>query len=675
MHFERLGPYSIVRKLGKGGMGTVFAGVHVETNEVAAVKVLSAALAQEEGFRERFEAEVESLKKLHHPNIVRLLGFGEQDGHLFYAMELVEGRSLEEEVQAGRLFDWRETTELALQVCRALKHAHDRGVIHRDIKPANLLLAGDGTIKLSDFGIAKLFGNSGLTADGGLLGTAEYMAPEQADGRPVTHRCDLYSFGGVLYTLLARRPPFRASSMVEMLQLQRYAEPEPLRRYASDVPAEMEAIVATLLSKDPERRIPTAMVLARRLEAMKHGLSVRPDEETPAASSESAAGHPAIAEPNKLPLPSGPLAPEFISTAPTAAADNLISSSFAVPDSDVALRGGGASAAGAAGRAREDGGGYRLADAPPSMTAPNLHKALRSDMSLAQDMATMAAPPAEKNGLAAISPALGESAVRSTAPADADDATHRLAPRTSSKFTTVTAEDLAREERRDDEETPWISPQTWVLVASMIGLGLATWWFLQPPSLDKLYARAMAAADEHRLADAEDDIQEFISRCGPSDPRGDELEELREELEADRLQRKLERRLRRGKSEGLSPLERDYAEALRQVELDPEAGLRKLGALVDLYSGDSDDPDTQQYLELAERKAAQLRTQVTRRSRAHLVTLNRQLDRADDIAASDADEAARIWQAVIELYDGKSWAREAVDRARDRLVDRTAAKQ
>lgn len=663
MNFERLGPYSIVRKLGKGGMGTVFAGAHVETNELAAVKVLSAALAQEEGFRERFEAEVESLKKLHHPNIVRLLGFGEQDGHLFYAMELVDGRSLEEEVQAGRIFDWRETTDLALQVCRALKHAHDRGVIHRDIKPANLLLAGDGTIKLSDFGIAKLFGNSGLTADGGLLGTAEYMAPEQADGRPVTHRCDLYSLGGVLYTLLARRPPFRATSMVEMLQLQRYAEPEPLRRYASDVPAEMEAIVATLLAKDPERRIPTAMVLARRLEAMKHGLSLRSDDVAPGLSGEAQAGQPNAAEvtgQSPLPLAAG----EYISTAPTAAADNLISSSFAVPDSDVAVRGDQAAGGPGVPSTGADGNGYRLVDAPPSMTAPNLHKALRSDHNLAQDMATMAADPAAKPALAAAPPTHGEQA----------QATYRPTPSPASRFTTVTAEDLAREEQHDDEDTPWISPQTWVLVASMIGLGLGTWWFLQPPSLDKLYARVVAAADERRLGDAEDDIQAFLSRCGPSDPRGEELEELREQLEADHLQRKLERRLRRGKSEGLSPLERDYAEALRQAEVDADTGLRKLQALIDLYAGDGDDPDTRQYLELAERKAAQLRTQVTRRAKVQLASLNRQLDRADDLAASDAEQAAKMWQAVIELYDGKSWAREAVDRARDRLVDRTAAK-
>src|SRR5882757_1279958 len=161
MHFEQLGPYRIGRQLGRGGMGTVFAGVESASGEAAAIKVLSAALAHVEGFRERFESEIESLRKLRHPNIVRLLGFGEQDGLLFYAMELVEGKSLEEELRSGRRFDWDEVTDIGIQVCRALKHAHDRGVIHRDIKPANLMYTAEGEVKLSDFGIAKLFGNSG----------------------------------------------------------------------------------------------------------------------------------------------------------------------------------------------------------------------------------------------------------------------------------------------------------------------------------------------------------------------------------------------------------------------------------------------------------------------------------------------------------------------------------
>ena len=178
MQLEQLGPYKIVKKLGRGGMGTVYEAINVQTNEPAAVKLLTPHLADEEGFRERFGTEIETLKKLKHPNIVRLLGYGIQDGHPYYAMELVPGSNLEDELQAGRRFEWRETTRAAIKLCRALKHAHDHGVIHRDLKPANLLLTPEGDIKLTDFGIARLFGNTRLTSEGGLIGTAEYMAPE-----------------------------------------------------------------------------------------------------------------------------------------------------------------------------------------------------------------------------------------------------------------------------------------------------------------------------------------------------------------------------------------------------------------------------------------------------------------------------------------------------------------
>ena len=272
--FEQLGPYKLGKKIGQGGMGSVYAGVDTETSQPVAVKVLAAAMAAEEGFRGRFEAEIESLKKLRHPNIVRLFGYGEQQGSMFYAMELVEGTSLEEEIRQGRRFDWREVTQIAIKMCKALKLAHDHGIIHRDIKPANILMARDGEVKLSDFGIARLFGNSRMTSDGGVLGTAEYMAPEQADGRPVNDRCDQYSLGGVMYALLAGRPPFRASSFVEMLQMQRFTEPQPVRRYAPDTPAELDRIIAQLLEKEPAKRFVNTLMLARALEAMEKGLSL-----------------------------------------------------------------------------------------------------------------------------------------------------------------------------------------------------------------------------------------------------------------------------------------------------------------------------------------------------------------------------------------------------------------
>jgi serine/threonine-protein kinase len=274
MEFEQLGPYRIGRKLGRGGMGTVFEGLDPQTGQRVAVKVLSPNLAQEEGFRERFELEIESLKKLRHPGIVRLYGYGEQDGHLFYSMELVEGTNLEDELKAGRRFDWREVTRLSVELCRALRHAHDHGVIHRDLKPANLLLTPQGQVKLTDFGIARLFGMTHLTGGGGVLGTAEYMAPEQADGKQITAACDLYSLGCVMYALLSGRPPFRASGLPQMLHLQRFAEPEPVGRFAPQTPRELERIVGKLLEKDPRERFANAAVLGRRLEAMERGLSL-----------------------------------------------------------------------------------------------------------------------------------------------------------------------------------------------------------------------------------------------------------------------------------------------------------------------------------------------------------------------------------------------------------------
>ncbi|MCA9212970.1 MAG: serine/threonine protein kinase, partial [Planctomycetales bacterium] len=133
--FERLGPYRVLGVLGRGGMGTVYRGIDDESGAEAAVKVLAPNLAADETFRERFEAEIESLKKLHHPNIVQLYGFGEEAGHLFYAMELIQGCSLQDELKRGRRFNWREVVTLGIEVCSALKHAHDHGIIHRDIKP------------------------------------------------------------------------------------------------------------------------------------------------------------------------------------------------------------------------------------------------------------------------------------------------------------------------------------------------------------------------------------------------------------------------------------------------------------------------------------------------------------------------------------------------------------
>ncbi len=278
MKIERLGPYRIGKLLGSGGMGKVYTATRDDDDQVVAIKVLNPSLSDNDDFRERFEAEIESLRKLNHPNIVRLFGFGEHDGHLFYAMEQVDGRSLDDELASRRPFDWREITDIGIQLARALKHAHDHGVIHRDLKPANVLLTPDDEAKLLDFGIAKLFGASSMTMAGGVLGTADYMSPEQADGQPVTDRCDQYSLGGVLYTLGAGRPPFTSTSLPKLLQLHRFTAPEPLSELASDLPEDLCRIIMQLLEKDPRNRFPNMQVLARHMAAMRRSLVVKRDE-------------------------------------------------------------------------------------------------------------------------------------------------------------------------------------------------------------------------------------------------------------------------------------------------------------------------------------------------------------------------------------------------------------
>jgi serine/threonine-protein kinase len=272
---RQLGPYRLEKLLGRGGMGSVYVGVHEQTGERTAIKSLSHSLADDENFRSRFLVEIQTLKQLRHPNIVQILGDGEQDGELFYVMELVEGQTLQDLLQSGHSFQWREVIRIAIEVCGALKHAHDCGVIHRDLKPANLLRAQDGSVKLTDFGIAKLFGASHHTAAGSVVGTADYMSPEQSDGRPVSHRTDLYSLGAVMFTLLTRRSPFQGGTLAQVVHRLKYEEAPPVRRFAPQVPEPLDQLIGELLRKDPQQRVATALALANRLRAMEHVLSAR----------------------------------------------------------------------------------------------------------------------------------------------------------------------------------------------------------------------------------------------------------------------------------------------------------------------------------------------------------------------------------------------------------------
>lgn len=270
--FDFVGPYELGEKLGQGGMGSVFRATHAKSKEKVAVKIIAAQVADEPRFRRRFDAEIKTLMSLQHPGIVKLIGFGEEHGQLFYSMELVEGESLQARIKREKKIAWRQCIDTAIEICTALKHAHDVGVIHRDLKPANLLINSDQNVKLVDFGIAKIFGDGQQTVVGSMLGTLDYMAPEQVDSSSITVRTDLYAVGSVMYAMLTGRPPFRGKNATQVLDMLKNQPPARLDLIDPDLPEPLIELVHELLEKEASNRPPTALSVAKRLKAMRAGL-------------------------------------------------------------------------------------------------------------------------------------------------------------------------------------------------------------------------------------------------------------------------------------------------------------------------------------------------------------------------------------------------------------------
>ena len=280
MQPERVGPYLIDRKIGSGGMGTVYLAHHSETDHEAAVKVLPASLAREEGFIARFNREVIALRKLKNTNVIELYDSGVDGETYYYAMEYVDGDTLAQLLRREKRLDWRRAVELSLQICSALKAAHDAGIIHRDLKPSNLLIAQDGCVKLTDFGIAQVFAGTKLTATGGIIGTAEYMSPEQAQGARVTRKSDLYSLGAVMYAMLTGRPPFSGKGTLDVIHKHKYGQFDRPSLIVPEIPHWLEEIVVKLLEKDPDKRYADAYVLFRRLQEVVRKVEVSEQEKT-----------------------------------------------------------------------------------------------------------------------------------------------------------------------------------------------------------------------------------------------------------------------------------------------------------------------------------------------------------------------------------------------------------
>jgi serine/threonine-protein kinase len=281
---RRMGPFQLESKLGVGGMGIVWLATYLKTGQQCALKVLAPDLSADPKIAKRFEREMDILRKLKHPHIIRYYGGGSSDNQRYYAMEILAGGALDTLLKKKGRFTWEETIEYTLQVAQALEHAHNASVIHRDLKPSNLLLSKNGKLKLSDFGIARDNQATQLTAAGKTVGTMAYMAPEQITGRhPISRKTDLYALGCVMFEMLTGRPPFQSeggseadSESPHKVLFRHLEEPPPSVRDSNiDCPLWLDKLIAELLEKEPDDRPYDALAVQVKLEEIKAKVAER----------------------------------------------------------------------------------------------------------------------------------------------------------------------------------------------------------------------------------------------------------------------------------------------------------------------------------------------------------------------------------------------------------------
>ncbi len=713
MNPTQLGPYEIRSRLGRGGMGAVYEAVDTTSGDTVAVKVLASHLADDPGLRSRFDAEIDVLKNLRHPGIVRLIAFGEQDDQPFFAMELVRGKSLEQLLRSGRRFTWRETVAVAFEITRALKVAHDHGIVHRDLKPANLLVAeptlgaeepltgmadspGTGTaggraeritVKLADFGIAKLFGGVSHTALGHVVGTAEYMAPEQATGRPADHRVDLYALGLVMYAMMTGSPPFRGTQLTEVIDKQRRAIPPRVATLVPDVPAELDELIARLLSKEPAQRPANALALGRLLDAIG---TLHP----PAQSAATAADQPhrrSGAQPSPVRgAAEGPTAHERSNKAtrpvdavgqpgsanppgkPPARRDILNEIDLLAPTQDLA-----APVAPAPPPAKP-----QPKQPPAAVPVGRAPRPTAGSTAITQDLPSRSVVP---RTAASASPA-----VSSRLPTDVASATTQVDRSQRNQFTIVADFERAVAEKASREQRwllLWQGLTTTVVAVALAGI---VWFFMQAPSADQLHDRIVAVADDEHgdLRDVRNDMDAFLAKHA-DDPRAGRIRDLKRTLDLDLLERRARRRSRSDK--GLTPLERDYRAAMNNEEKGPSACVKALEAMLAVHGSDaataspSDaDAEASLWFALARRKVEQLRPQALAEQRDDAKRIGELLTEAASLATrADIanDESARkvfttqrraILANIVEVYAERPHAVEAVGFATRELADQSS---
>ncbi len=270
--YRRVGKFELHELIGEGAMGAVWKAYDSVIRRFVALKLLSGAVSRSAEARNRFLREARAAGALQHPNIVTIYDLGEAEGQLFMAMELVDGRDLSALIASTEPLPLERKLDIVIEMLQGLAYAHARGVIHRDIKPSNVRIAGDGSVKIMDFGIARLQ-SSDVTGSGAIVGTPTYMSPEQITNGAITAATDLFAVGGLTYELLSYRKPFEGETVHGVLYQVLTTDPKPLRTMAPSIPAALERVVNKALNKVPEDRYESARQMQAALFSIRAALS------------------------------------------------------------------------------------------------------------------------------------------------------------------------------------------------------------------------------------------------------------------------------------------------------------------------------------------------------------------------------------------------------------------
>lgn len=642
LEFDYFGPYRVEGILGRGGMGTVYKASHARSGDKVAVKVIAAAVANQTRFQRRFAAEINTLKRLKHPHIVELIGYGEEHGLLFYSMEYVAGRSLLEHMRQHRVLPWEDVIQIGIETSAALKHAHDLGIIHRDLKPANLMLSDQGQIKLTDFGIAKLFGSTDMTAAGSVIGTADYMPPEQAEGKTITTRSDLYSLGCVLYALLAGRAPFGGKSVPEVLYAVRYNPVPDLATLAPNCPTELVELISEMVEKDPLKRPPTALVVGNRLKAMQAGMRKisTPTKPTGDGKSVEKIGK----ELTSLDL-SDDEDNEIRITHPEIASTHEQATMLAPPSS-----------------------GNRSTKASPNASpSESFITDQERTSALSRHEQPTVAPNLEKGTQRPVAPqSMGN------ANTGASSITGHSTNVGASRFTQVTESDIHESvfgtaPEQSAHQSEWIQYSS---IAAMVAILIASvgygWWIFQPASADQLFndiSNHLESNDEDAISAARPKIDEFLDRF-PSDQRRAEVQALADDDDLTKAYSNLKRRAAR-KGDSLSALDQAFLDCLEARQRNADDYRKKLSSFIVVFG--KLDGLTRPEKRLVDLAIYADKMQPAPKLEIPLATT--QLEKLIRSAEAELSgkELISYYKSLLELYAGKPWAADQLIRIRERI--------